>query len=103
MSYKVLDYVPLHLRPHIEEIQMREGRWVIADLPGKDGRIRTVDIPVWVKKGIIDVWASSAGLGQAAALHPQGRPGRRGVERLGDLVGRRAGGQADRHRAHLRP
>ena len=27
---------------YIEEIQMREGRWVIADLLGKGGRIRTV-------------------------------------------------------------
>jgi hypothetical protein len=33
----------------------------------------------------------------------QGRPDRRGVERLGDLVGGGAGGQADRHRAHRRP
>jgi hypothetical protein len=30
---------------------MREGRWVIADLRGKGGRIRTVAIPVWVKAG----------------------------------------------------
>jgi hypothetical protein len=31
---------------------MREGRWVIADLRGRGGRIRTVAIPVWVKQGI---------------------------------------------------
>jgi hypothetical protein len=30
----------------------------------------------------------------AAALHPQGPPDRRGVERLGDPVGGRADGQA---------
>jgi hypothetical protein len=30
----------------VEKIQMREGRWVIADLGGKGGRIRTVAIPV---------------------------------------------------------
>ena len=31
----------------IESIQMREGRWVVADLRGKGGRVRTVAIPVW--------------------------------------------------------
>src|SRR5271167_552466 len=46
---------------HIEEIQMREGRWVIADLRGKGGRIRTVAVPVWVKQGI-DTWITAAGL-----------------------------------------
>jgi len=30
----------------MEEIQMREGRWVIADLRGKGDRIRIVAIPV---------------------------------------------------------
>ena len=29
----------------IEDIQMRENRWVIADLSGKGGRIRTVASP----------------------------------------------------------
>jgi hypothetical protein len=32
-----------------EDIQQREGRWVIADLHGKGGRIRTLAIPMWVK------------------------------------------------------
>ena len=30
----------------IEDIQQREGRWVIADLRGKGGRIRTVAAPL---------------------------------------------------------
>jgi len=34
----------------IESIQMREGRWVVADLRGKGGRVRTVAIPLWVKQ-----------------------------------------------------
>jgi integrase len=33
----------------VEKIQMRERRWVIADLRGKGGRIGTVAIPMWVK------------------------------------------------------
>jgi site-specific recombinase XerD len=34
----------------IGDIQLREGRWVVADLRGKGGRVRTVAIPLWVKK-----------------------------------------------------
>jgi integrase len=34
----------------VENIQQREGRWVLADLEGKDRRI--VAIPIWVKEGI---------------------------------------------------
>jgi integrase len=36
-------------------IQQRDGRWVLANLAGKGGRVRTVAIPVWVKQGI-DNW-----------------------------------------------
>lgn len=45
----------------IEDIQLREGHWIIADLKGKGGHIRTVPIPDWVKAKI-DAWASGAGL-----------------------------------------
>src|SRR6187402_1810266 len=34
----------------VEDIQMRENRWVIIDLVGKGGRVRTVAIPVWVEE-----------------------------------------------------
>ena len=43
----------------IEDIQLREGRWVIIDLLGKGGRIRTVAIPIWVKHGI-NAWMTAA-------------------------------------------
>src|SRR5260370_22320661 len=36
----------------IEDIQLREGRWVIIDLRGKGGRVRTVAVPIWVKQSI---------------------------------------------------
>jgi integrase len=45
----------------IEDIQLREGHWIIADLKGKGGHIRTVPVPDWVKAKI-DAWASGAGL-----------------------------------------
>ena len=33
----------------LESIQQREEHWVIADLVGKGGHVRTVPIPNWVK------------------------------------------------------
>jgi integrase len=35
----------------LESIQQREEHWVIADLVGKGGHVRTVPIPRWVKFG----------------------------------------------------
>ena len=43
-----------------EHIQQREERWVIADLRGKGGRIRTVPIPLWVYE-CIQSWAAITG------------------------------------------
>ena len=54
---------------NIEDIQMREGRWVIVDLRGKGGRIRTVAVPIWVKQGI-EVWMTAAGIGEGKLLRP---------------------------------
>jgi integrase len=45
----------------VETIQMREGRWVLADLCGKGRRIRTVAVPVWAKQGI-NAWMTAAGV-----------------------------------------
>lgn len=45
----------------VEDVQMRENRWVIADLRGKGGRVRTVAVPVWVKNGI-NAWQTAAGI-----------------------------------------
>ena len=54
---------------YIEEIQLRENRWVIADLRGKGGRVRTVAIPVWVKQAI-NAWTTAAGLEEGKLLRP---------------------------------
>ena len=43
----------------VENIQQREGRWVLADLEGKDRRI--VAIPIWVKEGI-NAWMTADGM-----------------------------------------
>jgi integrase len=44
-----------------EDVQLREERWLIADLNGKGGHIRTVPMPNSVKTAI-DEWAILAGI-----------------------------------------
>jgi integrase len=67
----------------IEDIQLREGRWVIIDLRGKGGRIRTVAIPVWVKQGI-DVWIAAAKIDKGRLLRPLSKSGKMVGDELGD-------------------
>jgi integrase len=45
----------------IEDLQLREGHWVLADLNGKGGHIRSVPVPEWVKTAI-DQWAIPASI-----------------------------------------
>jgi integrase len=67
----------------IADIQMREGRWVIADLRGKGGRIRTVAVPIWVRKGI-EVWMAAAAIDKGKLLRPVGKGSRLGEDGLSD-------------------
>ncbi len=39
----------------LDQLQRREDHWVIVDLVGKAGRLRTVPVPDWCKD-LIDVW-----------------------------------------------
>ena len=43
----------------VEDIQQREEHWVISDLTGKGGHIRTIPVPDWVKAGI-DAWMTAS-------------------------------------------
>jgi integrase len=45
----------------VEDIQQREEHWVIADLIGKGGHVRTIPVRDWVKAGI-DAWSPRPGL-----------------------------------------
>jgi integrase len=45
----------------VASIQLREEHWVIADLYGKAGHIRTVPIPLWVKEAL-DRWTEASGI-----------------------------------------
>jgi len=51
----------------VETLQMREGRWVLADLLGKGGRVRTVAVPIWVKQAI-HAWMTAAGIEEGRLL-----------------------------------
>lgn len=59
----------------IEEVQMREGRWVIADLRGKGGRVRTVAVPVWIKHGI-NAWLTAASVEEGCLLRRVSKGGK---------------------------
>ena len=43
----------------VDHIQLRDARWVIIDLIGKGGRVRTVPMPSWTKSAI-DSWTAAA-------------------------------------------
>jgi site-specific recombinase XerD len=45
----------------LEQIQQMDGRWVIGDLLGKGGRVRTVAMPPWAKV-VLDRWVAAADL-----------------------------------------
>jgi hypothetical protein len=48
-------------------IQQREEHWVIADLVGKGGHVRTVPMPAWVKDAI-DAWTVAAGITEGSVF-----------------------------------
>lgn len=58
-----------------DTIQLREEHWVIADLTGKAGHIRTVPIPTWVKAAI-DEWKEASGVREGAVFRSINKAGR---------------------------
>jgi integrase len=59
----------------LECIQQREEHWVIADLVGKGGHVRTVPIPAWVKRHI-DAWTAAAAVTQGTVFRAINKAGR---------------------------
>ena len=45
----------------MEDFQVREEHWVIADLIGKGKHIRTVPVPMWAKRAV-DEWTTAAAI-----------------------------------------
>jgi integrase len=58
-----------------KQIQQRDGRWCIVDLVGKQGRVRTVPMPTWVKVAI-DAWAAAAGIADGPVFRSVNRGGK---------------------------
>ena len=56
-------------------IQQREEHWVIADLVGKGGHIRTVPMPAWVKDAI-DAWIAAANITEGPVFRAISKRGR---------------------------
>jgi site-specific recombinase XerD len=67
----------------VETIQLREGRWVLADLCGKGRRIRTVAVPMWVKQGI-NAWMTAAAVEDGRLLRRVTKSGKPKGEGLSD-------------------
>jgi hypothetical protein len=47
----------------LDTLQQREDHWVIVNLAGKGGHVRTVPVPSWVKDAV-DAWTAAAGIAQ---------------------------------------
>jgi integrase len=56
-------------RLNVEHVQQREGRWVIVDMTGKGGRVRSVPMPSWTKAAI-DVWIHAAAFTSGRLFRP---------------------------------
>jgi integrase len=67
----------------VDGIEMPEARWVLPDLGGKGGRVRTVAIPLGVKHGI-DAWIIAAKIEGGRLLRP--------LSKSGKLIGDELGG-----------
>jgi integrase len=59
----------------LEPIQQREEHWVIADLVGKGGHVRTVPIPTWVKNHV-DAWTAAAAINHGRVFRAINKAGR---------------------------
>jgi len=59
----------------INAIQLREEHWVVADLVGKAGHIRTVPIPDWVKSAVDD-WKNASGVKEGTLFRSINKAGR---------------------------
>src|ERR1700689_5203174 len=60
----------------LDQLQEREGRWVIVDLIGKGRRLRTVPVPSWSKQ-LLDAWLSNSGVSEGQVFRRGSKFGKR--------------------------
>jgi site-specific recombinase XerD len=59
----------------IEDFELQEDRWVLADLIGKDRHMRTIPVPGWVKLAV-NAWTDAAELHSGPLFRAIGKAGR---------------------------
>jgi integrase len=65
----------------LDQLQTRDGRWIIVDLIGKGRRLRTVPVPLWSKQ-LLDAWLRHSGVSEGRVfrrISKQGKPQEAGV------------------------
>ena len=60
----------------LDQLQTRDGRWVIVDLIGKGRRLRTVPVPPWCKQ-LLDAWLLHSGVSQGRVFRRVSKEGKR--------------------------
>jgi site-specific recombinase XerC len=59
----------------IEDFELREEHWVLADLIGKGRHMRTIPVPGWVKFAV-DAWTDAAELQSGSLFRAIGKTGK---------------------------
>ncbi len=65
----------------VDQLQLRESHWVIIDLAGKDGRLRSVPTPAWCKS-LVDLWLTESRVSEGRVfrrIRKNGSPQNAGV------------------------
>jgi integrase len=60
----------------LDQLQTRDGRWVIVDLIGKGRRLRTVPVPLWSKQ-LLDAWLRQSGVSEGRVFRRVSKVGKR--------------------------
>ena len=60
----------------LDQLQMREGRWVVVDLIGKGRRLRTVPVPSWSKQ-LLDAWLRHSSVNEGRVFRRVSKAGKR--------------------------
>jgi len=60
----------------LDQLQTRDGHWVIVDLIGKGRRLRTVPVPSWCKQ-LLDAWLRHSGVSQGKVFRRVSKDGKR--------------------------
>jgi hypothetical protein len=84
----------------IGDARVREDQWVLADLVGKGGHMRTVPVPEWAKSAI-DSWITAAHLQSGVLCRSVSKVGKVWGSRL--RVGRSRSSRSTQDRTGLEP